>query len=325
VAICSLTPASAGSLAVAAQYQGDGNHLASSGSPTLNVSSAYDAAINLNASSAQLVYPGATNVTVCVTPATATGTMKIYDGTTLLTTQQLQGGGCAYWYIAPGLSAGTHVLTAAYSGDKNNAAGTSSPVTLTVSLVPVNMGVSCWNASFAYGANYQCTINVSSNAGSAVGSIAYSLGGGAAQTLALNGGNAQFSIGEPTMGNHTVLITYPQQTNYAAAAPNSQTFTVTPAPVNVALTPSAWYTTAGTNLTFQAAVTSWSAGAPNGNGSVSFYDGQTLLATVTVNAAGQASYTTANLAAGGHTITATYAGGSNYSSGSGSATITLTP
>jgi hypothetical protein len=58
---------------------------------------------------------------------------------------------------------------------------------------------------------------------------------------------------------------------------------------------------------------------------VSFYDGATLLATVPVNASGQASYTTTTLPAGKQTITATYAGGTNYASGSASATITLVP
>ena len=125
-------PSKDGSLLVTAQYQGNTNYLPSSTSLTLFV---YDPAIKLQLSSTQLVYPGAANVTVCITPSTATGTVQIYDGTTLLTTQNVQGGGCAYWYISPGLAAGTHSLTAVYSGDKNNSPGTSIPVTVTVSPV----------------------------------------------------------------------------------------------------------------------------------------------------------------------------------------------
>jgi len=53
-------------------------------------------------------------------------------------------------------------------------------VFVTVNPVPVYMSVSCWNASFAYGANYQCTLNVSSNGGTAQGAISYSFDGGAA-------------------------------------------------------------------------------------------------------------------------------------------------
>jgi len=140
----------------------------------------------------------------------------------------------------------------------------------------------------------------------------------------LSNGNAQFTLTTPNVGTHTVILAYAQQTNYTSATPQTETFTVTPAPVNVSLTPSSWYAKAGTSLTFQAAVSSSSAGAPNANGAVSFYDGSTLLSTIPVNSSGQASYTTAGLSAGTHTVTATYAGGTNYASGSTSVTITLT-
>ena len=324
VASCSFVPSTDGNLIVMAQYQGDGNHLAGAASITLFV---YDAAVKVQLASTQLVYPGATNVTVCISPATsatATGSVRIYGGTTLLTTQSLQGNGCAYWYISPGLLAGTLQLTAVYSGDRNNPSGTSIPVTVTVSPVPVTLAASCWNASFAYGANYQCTVNVSSSAGAPLGSITYTYDGNPPVTVPLSNGNAQFTVTRPSVGTHTVIVAYAQQTNYAAATSQTETFTVTSAPVNISLTPSSWNAKAGTNLTFQASVSSWSAGAPNANGAISFYDGATLLATIPVNANGQASSASASLSAGTHTINATYAGGTNYASGSASVTITVT-
>ena len=275
--------------------------------------------------STQLVYPGATNVTVCVagkTKTTPTGSIQIDAGSTALTTLSLGGDGCAYWYISPGLNAGTYSITSIYSGDSNNPSGTSAPTVLTVSPVPVNMSASCWNASFPYGGNYQCTVNVSSNAGSAQGNITYSYNGGASAAVSLSGGNAQFTITGPLVGNQNVVIGYAQQTNYAAAQSQTENFTVTSAPVQVSLTPSTWYATVGTNITFSAAIASWSAGPPN-NGAVSFYDGSTLLSTVAVNSNGQASYTTSSLPAESQTITATYSGGANYASGSASVTITL--
>jgi len=288
----------------------------------------YNAAVNLQVSSAQLVYPGATNTTACVTPAggtSATGSVQIDDGSALLTTQSLQGNGCAYWYISPGLNAGTHTLTAVYSGDPNNPSGNSAPVSVTVAPVPVNLSASCWNSSYPYGGNYQCTVNVSSNAGAPQGSINYSYDGGQSISVALNWGNAQFTIGLPPVGSHSVTISYLQQGNFAAASPQTETFSVTPAPAGVALTPSSWYTPAGTSITFQTAVTSWSAGPPNGTGVVSFYDGTTLLSTVPVNSSGQAAYTTAALAAGSHSISATYAEGIGYATASATVYITVAP
>ncbi len=324
-ATCTFTPSASGPLSLSAQYQGDSNHTGSSAVLVLNV---YDTSVTEQFSSTQLVYPGATNVIVCVagaTKATPTGTVKIEDGTTVLTTLTLGGNGCVYWYISPGLNAGSHTITSVYSGDHNNSPGTSDPAVLTVSPVPVNMSASCWNSSFPYGGNYQCTVNVSSNAGSALGNITYSYDGGAPVSVPLSSGNAGFTITKPPVGNRNVVLGYAQQTNYAAATPQTENFTVTAAPVQVSLTPSTWYTTVGTNITFSAAVTSWSAGAPNGTGTVSFYDGATLLATVPVNSSGQASYSTSTLRAGSQTITATYSGGANYATGSSSVTITLVP
>jgi hypothetical protein len=322
-----LTITGAGTIIVAANQAGNANY-AAAGQVTRSivVNQPIDAAIELQFANTQLVYPSATNVTVCVAPATrvtATGSVKVYDGTTLLTTLVLQGNGCAYWLISPGLSAGTHVMTAVYSGDSHNPSGTSAATTLTVSPVPVNMSVTCSNTPFAYGANYQCTVSLSSKAGAPLGSITYRLDSGSAVTLPLRVGNAQFALVAPAAGNHNVVVAYAQQTNYAAAAPRTETFTVTPAAVNVALTPSSWNASAGANISFAAAVTSWNAAPPDAAGSVSFYDGATLLSTVAVNASGHATYSTAHLSAGTHIIKATYSGSANYASGSTSVTIVL--
>jgi hypothetical protein len=323
-ATCSFTPSASGNAVVTAQYQGSSSYQTSSANLTLNV---YDASISLKSSGADLVYPGAANLTACVAPATsatATGTMNIFDGSALLNKQTLGGNGCTYWYISPGLAAGSHELTAVYSGDKNNPPGISASTTISVAPVPVKMSVSCGNASFAYGANYQCSISTSSAAGSAQGNITYSFDGGTAVSVPLSGGNAQFTIPKPTAGSHQVVVAYAQQTNYAAVTPKTEPFTVTPAPVTVALTPSTYNAALGTDISFATAITSWSAGTPNATGSVAFYDGSMLLGTVPVNSSGQAAFSTSSLTVGKHTITATYAGGANYASGSRSATITVT-
>jgi sugar lactone lactonase YvrE len=326
-----LTITGPGTVIVTASQAGNGNYSAAVPvSQTIVVSapaSPYDAAISVQYASTQLVYPGATNITVCIAPAhniTATGSVQIFDGTTLLATISVQGGGCAYWYISPGLAAGNHVLTAVYSGDRNNPAGTSAPTTISVAPVPVKLAPACWLTNTGYGANYQCTVSASSNAGSAQGVITYSYDGASPVSVPVNNGTANFTLTRPAAGNHSVVIAYAQQTNYAAAGPITENFTVSPAAVNVSLTPSSWSTSASAGISFAATVSSSSAGAPNSDGSVEFLDGGTLLATVPVNSNGQASYSSTTLAAGPHTITATYSGGVNYASGSTSVSITLT-
>lgn len=193
---------------------------------------AYDSAVHLQLSQTTVVYPTGSNVVISVTGATGrapTGTVQLFDGTTLLQTVSLRKNGAAYLRIQ-GLSAGTHQLSVVYSGDSSNPAGVSAPVTFTVNQVPVQLLVTCWNANFTYGANYNCKVNVSSTAGSPQGVITYQYDGNSAVNVPLQGGNASFVVSQPAVGSHTVVVAYPSQTNYAAAGPSTQQFTVTPTP-----------------------------------------------------------------------------------------------
>jgi Bacterial Ig-like domain (group 3)/Astacin (Peptidase family M12A) len=76
----------------------------------------------------------------------------------------------------------------------------------------------------------------------------------------------------------------------------------------------------GSSVTFTAAVTS---AESNATGTVTFMDSSTVLGTGTVTQAGVATYSTAALAAGTHSITAVYNGDSN-NAGSTSAVLTQT-
>jgi len=287
---------------------------------------AFDAAIKITLSQTTVTYPLGTNVVITVAPThghVPTGTVQLYDGTTLLQTSRLQGNGAAYLFIQ-GLAAGVHSLSVVYSGDSFNPAGRSAPVTLTVNPVPVNLSAACWNANFPYGADYHCGVFASSTAGAPKGVITYQYDGGTPVTLPLQNGTTQFILPRPPVGQHHVLVAYAAQINYAAAKPVNESFTVTNAPVNVQLVPSTWYLTGG-NLTLTAAIQSWSAGSPNQIGNVVFYDGSTVIATVQVNASGTATtiVPASTLSNGRHTIRASYSGGTNYSAGSSSVTITV--
>ncbi len=290
------------------------------------VVTAYDAAIKITLSQSTVTYPLGTNVVISVASThghVPTGTVQLYDGTTLLQTSRLQGNGAAYLYIQ-GLAAGTHSLSVVYQGDAFNPAGSSAPVTLNVNPVPVNLTASCWNANFPYGADYHCGVYTSSTAGAPQGVVTYQYDGGTSVTLSLQNGTAQFIVPQPPAGSHHVLIAYAAQTNYAAAKSVNESFTVTPAPVIVQLTPSTWYLTGG-NVTLTAAMQSWSAGPPNQIGSVVFYDGSRVIATVGVNASGIAATTVAasSLSNGSHIFRANYSGGANYSAGVASVTVNV--
>jgi len=282
--------------------------------------------VTLSFSNTVWTYPGEANITACVTSgnnAAPTGNIDMYDGQNKLATVPLQGGGCAYWHITPGLSAGAHTITARYSGSASSCGGVSAATTINVAKAPTAIEASCWNSPYAYGANYQC--NANTDAGPKSGYMIYVYDGGKPVVLLLdsNGAATPWSIDLPPVGTHHLIISYPEQGNYLGQTLPDQVFVVTPAPVIVALTPSSWYLNAGTSLSFTAVVNSWSAGSPKATGSVSFYDGNTLLSAVLVDASGTAVYSTSGLAAGTHNITATYAGGTNYDKGSTTITINM--
>jgi len=303
----------------------------SSASVNYQVVSAYDNQVQFSISPTAVNYPLGANVTVQIVPGATpsavrgnaaaaytpiTGTVKIYDGATLLATLGLQGNGAAYDYVS-GLSAGKHSLTATYSGDASIPGGTSAPVVFTVLPAPVTLSVSCWNSTFPYGADYTCGAYTSSGAGPAQGVITYVYDGGAPEPVALKGGVGLFTISKPAVGAHKVTVSYAAQGNFAAATPQTESFTVAPAPVNIALSPSTWYLTGG-NLTLSASVQSSSAGPPNSTGSVTFLNGSQVLAAIPVDANGRASFTVAAsaLSNGDQTFTASYAGGTDYGTGS---------
>jgi hypothetical protein len=73
-------------------------------------------------------------------------------------------------------------------------------------------------------------------------------------------------------------------------------------------------------VTFTASVAPEFSGTVTGK--VSFYDGTTLLKTVTLSG-GAAKFTTSTLTSGSHTITATYTGSTSFDGSSASLTQTV--
>jgi Bacterial Ig-like domain (group 3) len=87
-----------------------------------------------------------------------TGTVTFYDGSTLLGAASLNNGTAAY--TTSSLAAGTHSVTAAYSGDSNFATVTSAAITETVadfSVAPPTGGSASATVSAGGQATYQLT------------------------------------------------------------------------------------------------------------------------------------------------------------------------
>jgi hypothetical protein len=230
-ATCTYTPTGTGTVPITAAYS-DAYHVPSSSSLNLNVAPPYDSSIHLTLTPTTVTYPGTSVASVCVTPKTsaaATGTIHLNGGTTLLSTLTLKSG-CGTGLLPLGLSAGTHPITAAYSGDTNNPSGNSAPVTLTVNPAPVLMVPVCGPASLTYGSSYQCNVGFVYLIGLVNGSMTYSLDGGAAVKVPISSGLATFTITKPAVGTHHLVVNFAAQTNFQSAGPITETFTVKTAP-----------------------------------------------------------------------------------------------
>ena len=131
-------------------------------------------------------------------------------------------------------------------------------------------------------------------------------------------GQASFTTSALSGGTHSITAVYSGDTAFATSSsspPLLQVVNTGVATTTTALVSSANPSNFGDSVTFTATVTSGAAGVPMG--SVVFKDGSTVLATVPLSGAAQASFTTAVLTGGSHTITAVYSGDSKFGASTG--------
>jgi len=243
----------------------------------------------------------AVTFTAKITPDTATGTVNFMDGTTALGTGSVENGAATLSIST--LTAGTHPITATYSGDANNAASTSgiltqtvnraqSSVTLTSSLNPSTLGQAV-------------TFTAKLTPAAATGSVQFLDGGTALGTATVASGAASLPVSTLPVGTHTMTAVYSGDVSNAPATSAALTQTVNKSPSAVTVSSSANPSTFGQAVTFRAAVTPASA-----TGSVQFLDGVTVLGTEALSG-GTAALTDSTLTVGPHSITAVYSGDGN--------------
>jgi DNA-binding beta-propeller fold protein YncE len=229
---------------------------------------------------------------------------------------------------------GTHTITASYPGANNTflASNNSTTLALTQSSVIVT-GPATQPVSVASSQTGSVPVTVTgSYTGLSVpsGTVSYSIvdashatvsSGVAPLTTASAGATASVPVpGSLAPGTYTIIITYLGDTNYHASSAISVTLHVGQNAATTSLGSSANPSIVTTAVTFTT-TTSSSSGTPTGT--VSFFDGTTLLGTATLSPTGQASYTTAALTAGSHSITAAYSGDASFSADTSSALAQL--
>ena len=122
------------------------------------------------------------------------------------------------------------------------------------------------------------------------------------------------------LGTYTVVAAFTGDANYSATVSAPVTFTIAQGAATIAVTSTSSSSVYGGPLSFIASV---DAVVGTSGGAVTFYDGNTPLATIAVDRSGAATLTTSDLPAGSHAITAAYSGDADFL-GVRSATISQT-
>ena len=255
--------------------------------------------------------------TVSSTSGTPSGTVTFKDGATTLGTGTLSGGTATY--STSSLSVSGHTITAVYGGDTNFTGSTSSGLTQTVNKGATTTAVSSSANPSVFGQSVTFTATVSSTSGTPSGTVTFKDGATTLGSGTLSGGTATYSTSSLSVSGHTITAVYGGDTNFTGSTSSGLTQTVnkglTSTNVHTSHSPSAH----GQSVTFTATVSAAS-GTPGGT--VTFKDGATTLGSGTLSG-GMASFSTAALGIGNHTITVVYGGDTNFT-GSASSGMTQT-
>jgi ELWxxDGT repeat protein len=317
----------AGAHSITADYSGDDNFTASASSAvpiTVTSAGTVSTTTGLTASATSVTQGQLVTFTATVTPSQGSldgGTVDFTDGSVDLGSVTVDAHGGATLGVV--FTAGTHHVTATYSGDATFGGSSSSALAVTAgqgTATTTNLAASAASAPQGQPLTFTATV--------------------AAGQVAANGGSVDFTDGSTDLGSvavgagglATLSATLPEgvQNVVATYSGDAQLAGSTSAAVAVTITGSAATTTTltaapgsvvqGQAITFTATV-SPAHGTVDG-GTVDFLDGSTDLGMVAVDATGAATLT-AILAAGQHSVTAVYSGDATFA-GSTSSAVTVT-
>jgi Bacterial Ig-like domain (group 3) len=278
--------------------------------------------------------PVTLSATISTTGTTLpTGNVTFYDGGTALGSSQLDGTGHAS-YITSSLAGGTHLLHAVYSGDPTFATSTSPNVSETIQFLPSTTTLALTPSPSAALQVLTGTVKVSPLTDAPYSSqlclctVTVTINGlppnvSPTYTLPIHNGIATFNFGLGfSAGTYTFTATFNGSAAFAASnsAPIQQIVVPSPTATTLTASPNPAVQHESVNLT---AVIAAPLSTTIGSGVITFFDGTIPIANAPFGSNGpvpanQLSNTatvtigTSTLSVGTHTITASYAGNTNF-------------
>ncbi len=202
----------------------------------------------------------------------------------------------------------------------SNLTGAADSITL-VTTTPAN-GILVYGQT----AGFTATVTPGSGSQTPTGTLAFTVDGVTLAPIAMTNGAATYTTSNLTAGSHTIAAMYSGDATFASVSTaTANTVSVGKATTSTGLTSSAASSVQAQSVTLTATVT-----AP---GTIHrparwFLNGVNVLGSSNLNGSGVATFTTSTLTVGSDSLTAVYAGTSNFSTSTSTAvvvTITLAP
>ncbi len=262
------------------------------------------------------VYGQSVTLTATISHGTAmpTGTVTFKAGTTVLATVAVGSAGTAT-YTSSAFTVATHAITAVYSGDSNYAGSTSAAFSQVVNQAATTTSLASPVNPSTFGQSVTLTATVAAVApgtGTPAGSVQFYDGTTLLGSHGLTGGVATLVTTKLATGTNTIIAVYVASADYLTSTSSALSQVVDKANTKTTLASSPNPSTSGATVTFTATVSAVAPGNGTPTGTVTFMDGATELGTATLNSSKKATFATASLTQGTHSITAVYAGDGNF-------------
>ena len=314
-----------GTHVITANYSGDTYYSSAASNPLSQVVQEQVTVTVANTGGGNPSSYGATvtfDATVSVSGGIAvSGNVSFYNGGNYLGSGTLNGNVAAYSTAT--LPVGSNSITASYT-DSNNVTGTSTVLIQVVQQNTATALTASVNPAI-HGTPVTFTAVVTATGTTApTGTVTFydgttQIGTGTLTAAGATSAVATVQTSSLAAGTHTITASYGGDANDFTSTSAALNETVNIASSATAVAASANPSIAGKPLTLTATVTTDGGTAA---GTVSFYNGATLVGSGTLNGAGVATFTTSTLPVGSYSITAHYAGDAN-NTGSTSTALAL--